>query len=579
MRKRSERSKGISIDAGKDFRIVGSLEDKSVSQNLLYMARRFSEWFRVNAVVAKPCKLVLQTVPIVASREFIKNLSIAVTVSSVWYVASVSFLFNHDPMYSVETSSSDSLNNYSEVIAYKPVSSHEKENSTVAVEATGYDAERDNAQIASLSSFYTEEIVMFVPRKTNEEHESQRIAEMHSDINAEIGSGINKEIINHVVIANNFFETYDEMERMAYNDEPIQDASLYAIAVNSDDASLSQLAPSASGSADEYGIEYEAVQNISDVETAPSIAGRINASVGDLSEEEKEDVVASVSANDIQVASISSSASMFPVTSHVEAVADEPMAWEKFAVAIHPVPKDSYRIAIIIDDLGLDYRRTAEIMQLQSPMTLSFLTYADDLNAQARRARRLGHELMMHVPMEPIDSNINPGPGALRTSMSDEELKWQIDDVLNKFDGFVGINNHMGSKLTSDTRAMDIVMDELKKRGLLFIDSRTTAQSVGYKEAAKKNIPYAVRHVFLDPMPGEAILKRQLKNLEYVASERGYAIGIGHPRDATIKALQEWLPTLQDKNITLVPVSEIVKYKYALGELPGDNGTIANASR
>lgn len=555
-----------------------SLEDRSLSQNLLYMARRFAEWFRVNDVVsAKPCKLVLQVVPVVTNREFLKNLSIAIIVSGVWYITSVSLLFNHIPNYSVETSSSN--NDYSEVIAYNPVPVYEGESSTAVAEAVkDVEEEQDDSRVAVLSSFYTEEIVMTAPAQTEEDYENRRIAEMHSDINTEIGSGVNKEIINHIIVANNLFETYDKMERSAYSDASLGDNS-FAIAVNFDDDSLADLAPSAGGDVDEYSVEYEYIQDITGADDdASNIAESIDTS-DELSEEEKKDIVAGVNIGDVQVASISSGASMFPITSHVEAIADEPMAWEKFAVVIRPVPQDSYRIAIVMDDLGLDARRTTEIMQLQSPMTLSFLTYANDLRTQTKRARRLGHELMMHVPMEPMDSNINPGPGALKTSMSDEELKWQMDKVLNKFDGFVGINNHMGSKLTSDIRAMDIVMDELKKRGLLFIDSRTTAKSVGYKEAAKKNLPYAVRHVFLDPMPGEAILKRQLKKLEYVASKRGYAIGIGHPRDVTIKALQEWLPTLQDKNITLVPVSEIVKYKYALGELPGDNGTIANASR
>jgi polysaccharide deacetylase 2 family uncharacterized protein YibQ len=548
------------------------LEDRSLSQNLLYMARRLAEWFRVNDVAsAKPCKLVLQTVPIVTNREFIKNLSIAITVSSVWYMASVSFLFSHNSNYSVEADSS-SGNNYGTIISYEPDAIRNEESTADEVEIA-QNIEQDEIEVADSSSPYTEEIVMPAQAKTEEDYEELRIAEMHSDINTEIGSGVNKEIIHHVISDDNFFETYDEIERIAYSDASVKDAA-FDIAVNSDDASLAQLAPSAGNSKD-YGLENG--NDLENEKTSNIIIDNIKEQ-DELSEEEKQDIVANVEAGDVQIASISSGASMFPVTSHVEAVADEPMTWEKFAVAIRPVPKDTYRIAIVIDDLGIDTRRTTEIMQLQSPMTLSFMTYANDLDSQTKHAKRLGHELMMHVPMEPLDSNINPGPGALKTSMSDEELKWQIEDVLNTFDGFVGINNHMGSKLTSDTRAMDIVMDELKKRGLLFIDSRTTASSVGYKEAAKKKIPYAVRHVFLDPMPGEAILKRQLKKLEYVASQRGYAIGIGHPRDATIKALQEWLPTLDEKRITLVPVSEIIKYKYALGELPGE-GLITRASR
>jgi polysaccharide deacetylase 2 family uncharacterized protein YibQ len=216
-------------------------------------------------------------------------------------------------------------------------------------------------------------------------------------------------------------------------------------------------------------------------------------------------------------------------------------------------------VAVVIDDMGVDVKRSARIIDLPGPLTTSFLTYARDLQAQANRARQHGHELMVHFPMEPKSTTIDPGPDVLRTTLSADEIDRRLARGLGSFTGYVGINNHMGSKFTEYAPGMAQVMKALKARGLLWLDSRTTAKSVGIDLAEKWGVPHADRHVFLDNGKSVASVNEQLRELEQIALKHGYAIAIGHPHDQTITALSAWLPTLARKGIVLVPISTIVR--------------------
>ncbi len=217
------------------------------------------------------------------------------------------------------------------------------------------------------------------------------------------------------------------------------------------------------------------------------------------------------------------------------------------------------RVVIIIDDLGMGREKTYETIGLPGPLTLAFLPYAPQLPKVTGDARAKGHELLIHVPMEPVQRNLNPGPVALMEGMSKAEFDQNLDVIFKSFDGYVGINNHMGSKLTQDKEAMDWVMSALAERGLLFVDSKTISTSVAANEAAAYGLRFAERDVFLDHDESYEFVMQSLAHLEQVARRKGYAIAIGHPKVNTIRALSEWLPTLKDKNIQLVPVSQVVK--------------------
>ncbi len=240
-----------------------------------------------------------------------------------------------------------------------------------------------------------------------------------------------------------------------------------------------------------------------------------------------------------------------------EAVQVDAPLWMRNAVA-STAPKDKPRVVIIIDDMGMDRVHTREAMTLPAPITFAFLPYAGDLKTQTDAARAKGHELIVHVPMEPMNSTLNAGPEVLRPAMPPEEFMKILNDDLSAFDGYVGINNHMGSKMTQDREGMKRVMGVLRSKGLLFVDSKTIGSSVAEDEAKKAGIPYAGRDVFLDHDETYEAVSGALAQTEREALKTGLAIAIGHPKPETIRALREWLPTLAGKGIYLVPISAAV---------------------
>jgi len=232
-------------------------------------------------------------------------------------------------------------------------------------------------------------------------------------------------------------------------------------------------------------------------------------------------------------------------------------AWQRYALPV--TLSDKPLIVVVIDDVGLDRRRARQTVDLPGPLTLSYMAYAEDLTQQTQKARAKGHELMLHVPMEPSSSTINPGPNVLLSGMPEDELLKNIAWSLDQVSGYVGINNHMGSRFTSDRTSMKTVVGALKARGYLFLDSVTAGKTVAHDVAREGGIPYAVRNVFLDHKDDLATIKTQLRRTEQIAKRTGVAIAIGHPRDNTIEALQEWLPNLEERGFQLVPISSVVR--------------------
>lgn len=247
----------------------------------------------------------------------------------------------------------------------------------------------------------------------------------------------------------------------------------------------------------------------------------------------------------------------------VRAPASTAPPWQRFA-ALTPEPQGHPMIAVVIDDVGVDKHRSARAIALPQPVTLAFLPYATELESQVQEARLLGHELLVHLPMEAQDHNRDPGPHALTTELGDAELLRRLRWDLDRFDGYVGVNNHMGSQFTRDRHAMQLVLGELKSRGLLFLDSRTVSDSVGPEIAREIQLPFAARQVFLDDDQSAKEVEARLAETERVARSNGYAIAIGHPHDGTLEALREWLPRVAADGFTLVPVSAIVRHTWAM---------------
>jgi uncharacterized protein len=240
-------------------------------------------------------------------------------------------------------------------------------------------------------------------------------------------------------------------------------------------------------------------------------------------------------------------------------------AWLRYA-AVPPAQDERPMIAVVIDDLGLNRRNTAALNHLQAPLTLAFLPYAGALEEQAKAGRAAGHELIVHMPMQPLGRDW-PGPNALLASLGEDEFVRRLREGLDKFPGFVGINNHMGSLLTTDAGLMSLVMAELRRRDLLFLDSKTTSESVALREARRHGVPAVQRDVFLDNEINLAYIQRQMATTESVAKRNGMAVAIGHPHDLTIEALRRWLPTLERRGFRLVPVSTVVARASCLAEV------------
>lgn len=238
--------------------------------------------------------------------------------------------------------------------------------------------------------------------------------------------------------------------------------------------------------------------------------------------------------------------------------------WLKYAVTA-PETAGKPVIAIVIDDLGIDRRRSDRILSLPGPLTAAFMSYAKDLPRQAAAARAKGHELLLHMPMEPQDASYDPGPDVLVVGQSAEEVRRRVGHGLDAFEGMIGLNNHMGSRFTAHAAGMQVVMEELRRRGLVFLDSLTTGKSVGPGMARRYGVPAAVRDVFLDNKETVPAVLAQLARTEQVAKKHGNAIAIGHPHDATAEALAQWLPTLAAKGFVLVPVSAIIKKRNPTG--------------
>ncbi len=239
-------------------------------------------------------------------------------------------------------------------------------------------------------------------------------------------------------------------------------------------------------------------------------------------------------------------------------VASPQPLWRRNAVAF-TLPARKPMIALVFDDLGLDRVHTAQVIRLPGPLTLSFLPYAHDLARQTGAAHASGHELLLHMPMEPLAAGLDPGPGALLCRLSPEEILKRLDHGLAAFQGYVGVNNHMGSRFTSSRTLMAPVLAELKQRGLLFLDSVTAGSSVAAEVAARQHLPHTVRNVFLDDELSAAAIRASLTRLEEFARRTGAAVAIGHPHGLTLEVVTPWLATLAAKGFVLAPLSAVVR--------------------
>ncbi len=217
------------------------------------------------------------------------------------------------------------------------------------------------------------------------------------------------------------------------------------------------------------------------------------------------------------------------------------------------------KIAIIVDDGGYGGPVTETILGLDRRLTLAILPHCPATTETAERATGLGFEILLHMPMEPDSKLAKKFPGAIWTNMTVAQIQQATVTALGQVPGAVGINNHRGSRFTSDRKALPAFFKVVQSRGLFFLDSRTTPDSVAYDMALELGIPAAKRDVFLDNEADSHLIRKQLLELVERAKSQGSAIGICHFRSTTAKVLSEMLPKIEASGVQLVHASELVK--------------------
>ena len=215
-------------------------------------------------------------------------------------------------------------------------------------------------------------------------------------------------------------------------------------------------------------------------------------------------------------------------------------------------------IAIVIDDMAHSQKRFLIANQLPAAISFALLPYVDNVPEMAKAARAAGRELLVHLPMEPFGPIADPGPGALKVGDSIADWESRLQQNLGVFDGYIGINNHMGSRATADPEMMKWLMTALKKRGLSFLDSKTSAKSVAEKAARGAGVPTAGRHVFLDPDGSGDVAAQQFSTALRLAKRNGVAILICHPYPKTLTFLASRISE-DDPRYQLVPISQVLK--------------------
>jgi len=219
------------------------------------------------------------------------------------------------------------------------------------------------------------------------------------------------------------------------------------------------------------------------------------------------------------------------------------------------------RIAIVIDDWGYNVNNLHFLDEIPYSLTISILPnlyYSQDIARQVSNSN--GREVILHLPLEPLPSEqMRLERNTIMTAMTEREIKDIFIKDVNNIPGLRGVSNHMGSKAIADPLVMGAVFREMQKKGLYFLDSMVSKNSVSEKLSREMKVKFAKRDVFLDNKSEVEYIKGQINKLKLRAKLRGFAIGIGHDRKLTLEVLKEVMPQLEKEGYKFVFVSELAK--------------------
>ena len=240
--------------------------------------------------------------------------------------------------------------------------------------------------------------------------------------------------------------------------------------------------------------------------------------------------------------------------------AGAPPQWQRYRQVFDETDKRP-RIAIVLTGMGLSSAATeAAINRLPAAVTLSFTPYSRRLDQWVTLARSSGHEVMLDLPMEPTSyPDDDPGPQGLLTALSPEQnldrLKW----TLGRVSGYVGVATVMGSRFTTAEDSLTPVLEALKEQGLIFLDNRSSQESIAWRLAAKIGIANALNDRTLDTAQASRVaIDARLVQLEGVALAEGFAVAMGRPYPVTIERVREWAKGLSQRGFVLAPISAVV---------------------
>ncbi|WP_405172307.1 divergent polysaccharide deacetylase family protein [Paenibacillus sp. FSL H8-0280] len=235
------------------------------------------------------------------------------------------------------------------------------------------------------------------------------------------------------------------------------------------------------------------------------------------------------------------------------------------------------RLAIIIDDVGNDMKGTAEILAMPVKLTVAVMPFLPTTKKDAIAAHEKGMDVIVHMPMEPKKGRPEwLGPGAITSNLTDEEVRSRVEKAIDDVPHAIGMNNHMGSKITSDKRIMSIVLDVCKERGLFFVDSRTNFRSVVGELAISKNMPPVGNDIFLDDQNSKQHIRKQLDLAAQRAIDKDICVVIGHVGHSgmnTSAVIRESVSRLQNQ-VQFVGIGDLVRDVWqwqSAPTLPTDN--------
>ncbi|WP_372238355.1 divergent polysaccharide deacetylase family protein [Paenibacillus sp. FSL R5-0765] len=235
------------------------------------------------------------------------------------------------------------------------------------------------------------------------------------------------------------------------------------------------------------------------------------------------------------------------------------------------------RLAIIIDDVGNDMKGTAEILAMPVKLTVAVMPFLPTTKKDAIAAHEKGMDVIVHMPMEPKKGRPEwLGPGAITSNLTDEEVRSRVEKAIDDVPHAIGMNNHMGSKITSDKRIMSIVLDVCKEWGLFFVDSRTNFRSVVGELAVSKNMPPVGNDIFLDDQNSKQHIRKQLDLAAQRAIDKNICVVIGHVGHSgmnTSAVIRESVSHLQNQ-VQFVGIGDLVREVWqwhSAPTLPTDN--------